>query len=260
MRVATSISPSTSGLAAIARASTSRRPARDRRATGRVTSVRASSSSETERAEKALEAPWVAPGYRGAFVSTLEPKAQGAVVLAIWSAIAIGTYECVSEIGPALERAAPGAMAWSKSTWPVIGATYVAAGWAHFQFRDGFESMMPHRGCWGFWNVPGSKRFHVEWTGAAEILGGAGLMLGSLPFGLTPNWLSEWLTPVSAISLFALTCVVTPANTYMFTHNAPGPLPPNADDSMRTLPLQGHLARALLQVFLLSLLHGCAER
>lgn len=192
-------------------------------------------------------------------MSTLDPPTQALVVLSVWSGIAIGTFECVTVVGPALERASPALMAWSRSTWPIIGATYVAAGWAHFAFREGFESMMPHLGCWGFWNVPGSKKFHVEWTGVAEITGGFGLMLGSLPFGATPPALASWLTPTCAACLFALTCVVTPANTYMFTHNAPGPLPPDAPDSQRTLPWTAHLARAGLQVFLLSILHGLTE-
>ena len=153
----------------------------------------------------------------------------------------------------------PSLMAWSKSTWPIIGITYVAAGVAHFTFHDGFVSMMPHRGAWGFWNLPGSASYHVNWTGVAEILGGAGLLLGSLTFGLTPNGF-ERLTPVSAACLFALTLAVTPANAYMFTHNAPGPLPPDADESALTIPPAGHFARFLLQVFLLSLLHGCIDR
>jgi uncharacterized membrane protein len=203
--------------------------------------------------------PWVQPGYLGAVVSGLDESAQTAVVLGVWAGILLATYECCTVVGPALESLSPGLMAWSKTTWPVIGVTYVAAGVAHFTVHDGFVSMMPHQGAWGFWRLPGSPSFHVNWTGVAEIAGGLGLVLGSLPFGLTPDSLA-WLSPASAAALFLLTVVVTPANTYMFTHNSPGPLPPNADESMRTIPTLGHLARGGLQVFLLSLLHGVAVR
>jgi len=218
------------------------------------------SSGETDDETVVSErAPWVEPGYRGAVVSAMDERVQGAIVVAVFVALLAGTYASCATLGPALERLSPSLMAWSKSTWPIIGITYVAAGVAHFSFHDGFVSMTPHRGAWGFWNLPGSASFHVNWTGVAEILGGAGLLLGSLPFGLTPDGL-EWLTPVSAACLFALTLAVTPANVYMFTHNSPGPLPPAADESAQVIPPAGHAARFLLQVFLLSLLHGCIDR
>lgn len=63
----------------------------------------------------------------------------------------------------------------------------------------------------------GSDKFHVQWTGVAEVLGGLGLCLGALPFDFVPDWLS----PASAYGLFLLTAVVTPSNIYMY---APLPL------------------------------------
>ena len=62
-----------------------------------------------------------------------------------------------------------------------------------------------------------------------------------------------WLTPASAMGLFALTIAVTPANIYMATHNAPGPGPPG-----EVVPVKGHLTRAVFQVVLLSTLWGLA--
>lgn len=82
----------------------------------------------------------------------------------------------------------------------------------------------------------------------AEVLGGLGLSLGALPFA--PGWLS----PTSALGLFFLTIAVTPANTYMWTHNAPGPIPDNV--ATGPIPWQGHAARGVMQVLLLSALWG----
>lgn len=67
------------------------------------------------------------------------------------------------------------------------------------------------------------------------------------------------LSQLSALGLFILTIAVTPANTYMWSHNAPGPLPENADDSMLSMEKEAHLARAALQVLLLSVTWGMAH-
>ena len=78
-----------------------------------------------------------------------------------------------------------------------------------------------HKGAWGFWHLPGSPEFHVTWTGVAEIVGGLGVASALLPgpAGHVP----VWVTSGSAAGLFLLTLAVTPANTYMWTHNAIGP-------------------------------------
>lgn len=246
------------------RTQTSAAPTREERAVRSFTVLTRASTSESENDSASTSDatdesyPWAQPGYRGAVVSAMDERLQAAVVGAAWLAVCAATYECVTVVGPAFEHAAPSLMAWSKSTWPIIGVTYVAAGIAHFTVHDGFVAMMPHDGAWGIWRLPGSKSFHVNWTGVAEILGGVGLMLGSLPFDLTPEFLQP-LTPVSAACLAGLSMAVYPANLYMWTHNSPGPLPPNADESMLTLPWQGHLARAGLQVFLMSILVGLAR-
>jgi uncharacterized membrane protein len=89
-------------------------------------------------------------------------------------------------------------------------------------------------------------------AGVAEILGGLGMMLGALPFDFIPSWLS----PASAYGLFLLTICVTPANIYMYTHNAPGPVPESLAPG--PIPPGGHAARGLMQVLLLSTLWGIA--
>lgn len=67
------------------------------------------------------------------------------------------------------------------------------------------------QGAWGFWYLPGDPSFHVNWTGVAEIAGGAGCVLGALNLSFVP----DWVLPASAFGLFLLTVVV----------RAPGPQP-----------------------------------
>ena len=215
----------------------------------------AAAVEEVEATAAVFDPPWSEPGYRGAKVSSLDEPLQTASVLGVWTGIGALTVAWCAHLGPDLERALPTVMSWSRATWPVMGLTYVAAGAAHFALPRGFKDMYPHKGAWGWWNLPGSPEFHVAWTGAAEIVGGLGMASGALWFLHTP----DWLAPTSAYGLFLLTLAVTPANTYMFTHNAPGPLPEDADESMRVLPWYGHCARGALQVFLHATTWGVAH-
>lgn len=221
----------------------------------RATATRAVGEEVEANPPSVSDPPWTQPGYRGAVVSALDEPAQTAVLLAVWAGIGALTVGWCSNLGPEVEHALPTVMSWSRATWPVIGLTYVAAGAAHFALPGGFKDMFPHKGAWGWWNLPGSPEFHVAWSGVAEIVGGLGMASGALWFLDTP----DWLAPTSAYGLFLLTLAVTPANTYMFTHNAPGPLPEDADESMQTLPWYGHCARAMLQVFLLATTWGVAH-
>lgn len=217
----------------------------------------AASTTETSTTEKTSasarsDPPWSDPGYRGAVVSAMPPAKQAASVAAVWGGLAAVTALSCGAIGPFIAHAFPGYMAWSRGLWPVLGLTYVAAGAAHFALPKGFEDMFPHEGAWGFWYLPGTPDFHVKWTGVAEILGGLG-MASALVTDDTP------LSRASALGLFILTVAVTPANTYMWSHNAPGPLPENADESMLSMEKEAHLARAALQVLLLSVTWGMAH-
>lgn len=89
-------------------------------------------------------------------------------------------------------------------------------------YRTFLDSSAPYQGTWGIWQLPGSAEFHVMWSGAAEILGGAGMIASTVP---AVAQALPWLGPASAQSLFWFTLAVTPSDIYMFTHNAPGPLP-----------------------------------
>ena len=142
-----------------------------------------------------------------------------------------------------------------KSTWPVIGVVYVLAGLAHFGVSDAFVGIYPPQGTWGLWYLPGSPGFHVAWTGIAELMGGAGLVVGSFCRSFVSDedvW--ENLTRLSAGSLAALTVAVTPANIYMYSHGAimvgAGPDGP--------VDLQFHVIRFIAQVLLLGLLTSIA--
>lgn len=90
----------------------------------------------------------------------------------------------------------------------------------------------------------------------AEILGGVGVVLGSLDLPFTP----DWLLPASAFGLFLLVTVVSPSNMYMWTHNAPGPLTDEELEKFpeKVIPLQFHIGRAALQVVLLATFLGLA--
>ncbi|CAK9093094.1 Uncharacterized protein SCF082_LOCUS43791 [Durusdinium trenchii] len=191
-------------------------------------------------------------------VNALPEAQQAQVVLAIFGALALFTYVLVGPIFQFLQKILPEGWfkGWQK-TWPILGAFYMAAGVAHFTAAEAFEAIYPPMGTWGFWYLPGSASFHVAWTGVAELLGGTGLFVGALLWGLAGAL--QWELPaavkrlpaLSALGLCALTCAVTPANVYMYTHGAqmvgltPGDQP---------IPVEFHLIRGLLQVVLLGLL------
>ena len=136
----------------------------------------------------------------------------------------------------------------------VFGTIFTLVGISHFVFVENFARIVPPYNGWGqLWKLPAPfhtqmnisyEEYHSYSSGIVELIGGIWLLYTGI--------MSSMSVSVSTISLpatllFALTIGVTPANLYMFTHNAsPGGIVP---------PLQypyGHIARFIIQCGLLS--------
>ena len=111
--------------------------------------ARAEVDVEVETAETTFDPPWSAPGYRGAAVSSL-PAAAGCQRRRRLGRPRRGHVPHVRRGRPRRRGRLPGYAAWSRSTWPVLGLTYVAAGLAHFALPGGFEGHVPAQGRVGF--------------------------------------------------------------------------------------------------------------
>ena len=136
----------------------------------------------------------------------------------------------------------------------LLGILFIGAGITHFTNAAAYEAIFPPLGTWGLWYLPGDADFHVKWTGAAEIAGGTGLLLGAIldALGVDLGGRSRPLRLLCASALFLLTLCVTPANIYMYTHGAMmeglGP------DTGAPLPVEFHYLRLGMQVLILSIL------
>ncbi len=194
-------------------------------------------------------------------INTKDDLTQAFAVKAIFLSLGAGTYlftqglHGLSSFGT---ENFPSQYEFFRSTWPLtFGAVFSLAGVTHFTLSEEYENIVPTKGAWGVWNIPGSRKFHVAWTGVAELAGGLGLLVGGLSTMFGPSLLapltSAGLESDSAAALFLLTLAVTPANIFMYTHGAK--LPMDSDP----LPLQFHAIRWAMQVVLLGFLYTMGE-
>lgn len=191
-------------------------------------------------------------------VNTLSEPLQSSIVLGIGAALGVSTV-FFSSFLEYITLNYDWVQTW-RYTWPLLGAIYAAAGVTHFTLQEEYENIYPSKGAWGFWYLPGSAAFHVQWTGVAEILGGVGLLIGGAYDVFMPVWgecpnviTSAGIGSDAAAGLLLLTAVVTPANIFMYTHGAK--LPMDGPE----VPVVGHAIRGVMQVVLFGLLYQMGQ-
>ena len=81
-------------------------------------------------------------------VNTLPTPAQAAIFFSYFVGLALVTASLVNGID-AVRALAPGPMETWISTWPLLGAVFIAAGISHFTLKDMFMNIMPAQGAWG---------------------------------------------------------------------------------------------------------------
>jgi uncharacterized membrane protein len=186
-------------------------------------------------------------------IAAKDDTTQQVAVAAAFAALAVGTAACIHLWhGPGAALLGPEGFETVRGTvFPIaFGTIFATVGVLHFVFVDNFAAIVPPRGTWGgLWQVPAPfadelgvtyGQYHAYWSGIAEFVGGLSLLAGGL--GLTGD-----NTQLPAVLLFLLTVGVTPANLFMFTHDAhPGGNVP------RLAYPAGHIARFVLQCGLLS--------
>jgi uncharacterized membrane protein len=189
------------------------------------------------------------------YICDMDDTIQQLTFIVSFVLLGLGTYTCIQ--------------LWYHTLLPMVGIEYFVqiqtvifpllfgtifalVGICHFIFVQNFVRIVPSYNTWGgLWKIPAPfhtkfnisyEEYHSYWTGIVEFIGGIWLFY--------TGWNHQSIDTssiVPATILFLLTIIVTPANIYMFTHNAsPGGIIP---------PLSypyGHFLRFILQCGLLS--------
>jgi len=191
-------------------------------------------------------------------IDELPQVAQAGVFFGVYISLALATIPATKAL-EVISKSVVGLEKWRtnviETTLPLLlGLLFLTAGIGHFANAQAFQDIYPPKGTWGIWYLPGSAEFHVAWTGLVEILGGSGLLFGATRSILASgddeddeNLAINLIKPISALVLFILTVVVTPANIYMYTHGV-------TMGGMSPLDLSFHYTRFAVQVAFLSLL------
>ena len=175
-----------------------------------ASAVRRSSLQEQRRRSSR---PLHEPLRMASGVDLLPLQGQALIFAGVMSSVTAGGLAVAGPILDGVQRRLDATWfdMWTKS-WPLLGVVYALAGCAHFSSADAFRAIYPPAGTWGMWFLPGTAEFHVQWTGAAEILGGVGLLLGGvvdiLPEDSNRPDEMRFLTATSALGLFVLTLAV----------------------------------------------------
>jgi uncharacterized membrane protein len=187
-------------------------------------------------------------------LSAQDDSTQRVGFATIVATISAGTVIGVN-VMTAIENALPDGWfaAWRDWTWSVpMGVIFTAAGVSHFALKDAFISIVPPKGTWGgLWQVPSPgaeilgltyAEYHNAWVGICEIGGGLLLISSQLHLINIP-------VQYPAFLLFLLTVAVTPANIYMYTHDAV-----MKGENVPLIPYpDGHYIRGMLQCLLLTI-------
>ena len=180
------------------------------------------------------------PSSQSPMISTLPIWQQRAAFLTCFTSLSLSTYL----LRPPLHSlftflpSSPFSVLWHPEG---LGLIFILAGVSHF-FVPEFEDIYPKKGSWGIWYLPGSPKFHVYWSGVAEILGGIGLTYGIL-------YNEQVITSTFSALLLGLSVAVYPANFYMYTHGKELPKGVKMEES-------GHKGRFVAQIILCGVLAG----
>lgn len=186
-----------------------------------------SALSATKKSDDAVIVPGI--GDEGCMlespsgINTLSEPAQAAVVLGYFVVLFCGTLGLINAVDWLSSQFS--IVAQWQSSFALLGVIYMIAGVTHFTVKDEYINIMPKQGAWGIWYLPGSKEFHVLWTGVVEFILGSSLLAGYVTNSILDlSLLPQDTVAYSAFGLLLLTIGVTPANIYMYTHGAKLPM------------------------------------